>query len=237
MSATLRSAGTATATPGTKPANLRLEVVVLPVADVDRAKQFYGRLGWRLDGDGGDGDWRLVQMTPPGSPCSIIFGSGVTDAAPGAVRTVLAVDDIDAAREELIGLGADVGEVYHDALGGLAGGFHAGDEGRAPGPDPEGRSYASYASFDDPDGNEWVLQQINERLPGRVEIDYARLSALLRETAEHHDPFEKASAEHYWSDWYAPYLANRDLGATEAEALAAADAYMRDTFGIVRERA
>lgn len=150
---------------------LKLEVVVLPVSDVDRAKAFYKRLGCREDIDvaAPDGSFRVVQMTPPGSACSLIFGTGVTAAAPGSVdRLVLAVRDLAATRKELVGQGVDVGEIFHDAGGGLGGGFHAGTTGRAPGPDPQGRSYASYASFSDPDGNGFMLQEITERLPGRV---------------------------------------------------------------------
>ncbi len=150
--------------------DMKLEVVVVPVADVDRAKAFYQGLGWRLDIDasGGD-DFRAVQLTPPGSNASIIFGRGVTTAEPGSIdKLVLAVDDIEATRDELLSHGVKVGEVFHDAGGGLGGGFFAGTEARAPGPDPQGRSYASYASFTDPDGNGWLLQEIKERLPGRV---------------------------------------------------------------------
>ena len=149
--------------------DLKLEVVVVPVSDVDRAKDFYKRLGFREDIDfaGSDG-YRVVQLTPPGSACSIIFGKGVTSAQPGSIdRLVLAVDDIDAARDELLAHGVEV-RVFHDAGGGLGGGFYAGTEARAPGPDPQRRSYASYASFSDPDGNGWLLQEIKERLPGRV---------------------------------------------------------------------
>ena len=149
---------------------MKLEVVVVPVSDVDRAKDFYKRLGFREDVDyaGSDG-YRILQMTPPGSKCSIIFGSGVTSAQPGSIdRLVLAVDDIEAARDELLSHGVEVSEVFHDAGGGLGGGFYAGTEKQAPGPDPQGRSYGSYASFSDPDGNRWLLQAITERLPGRV---------------------------------------------------------------------
>jgi catechol 2,3-dioxygenase-like lactoylglutathione lyase family enzyme len=150
--------------------DMKLEVVVVPVADVDTAKAFYQGLGWRLDIDasGGD-DFRAVQLTPPASNASIIFGRGVTSAQPGSIdKLVLAVDDIDATRDELLAHGVKVSEVFHDAGGGLAGGLFAGTEARAPGPDPQGRSYASYASFTDPDGNGWLLQEIKERLPGRV---------------------------------------------------------------------
>jgi catechol 2,3-dioxygenase-like lactoylglutathione lyase family enzyme len=146
--------------------DMRLEVVVLPVSDVDRARDFYLALGWRLDADfpGPDG-FRVVQLTPPGSACSIIFGSGVTDAAPGSANgPQLVVSDIAAAREELIGLGADVSEVFHDA-GGVF--HHAGQSNRVPGPSPERSSYGSFASFSDPDGNTWFVQEVTTRLPGR----------------------------------------------------------------------
>lgn len=146
--------------------DMKLEVVVVPVADVDRAKAFYEALGWRLDADvAGDEGFRVVQFTPPGSPSSIIFGTGVTSAAPGSTEGLhLIVSDIEAARAELADRGVEVSEVFHDA-GGV---FHrAGTEGRVPGPDPERRSYASYLSFSDPDGNGWLLQEITTRLPGR----------------------------------------------------------------------
>jgi len=145
---------------------MRLEVVVLPVSDVDRAKEFYVRLGWRLDADFVDGDdFRVVQLTPPGSPCSIIFGTGITTAAPGSADGLyLAVDDIEAARAELVGHGAQVSDVFHDA-GGVF--HHAGTTARVPGPDPEHRSYGSFASFSDPDGNGWMCQEVMTRLPGR----------------------------------------------------------------------
>ncbi|MFF4354738.1 VOC family protein [Streptomyces sp. NPDC001530] len=146
--------------------DMKLEVVVVPVADVDRAKNFYEKLGWRLDADFANGqDFRVVQLTPPGSPASVIFGTGVTSAAPGSVEGLhLAVSDIEAARAEIADRGIEVSEVFHDADGV----FHrAGTEGRVPGPDPERRTYASFASFSDPDGNGWVLQEITTRLPGR----------------------------------------------------------------------
>jgi len=146
--------------------DMKLEVVVLPVADVDRAKGFYERLGWRLDADFATGeDFRVVQLTPPGSPCSVIFGTGITSAAPGSVDSLmLVVTDVDKAREELISNGVQVSEVFHDA-GGVF--HHAGTTARVPGPDPERRSYSSWASFGDPDGNGWLLQEITTRLPGR----------------------------------------------------------------------
>ena len=138
----------------------KLEVVVLPVADVERAKRFYGGLGWRLDADfsAGDDFW-VVQMTPPGSACSVHFGKGVTTSAPGACKNVyLVVSDIEAARAELLGRGVDVSQTFH----------YDGARKRVPGPDPEGRSYSSFAAFGDPDGNTWLLQEIKTRLPGRV---------------------------------------------------------------------
>jgi catechol 2,3-dioxygenase-like lactoylglutathione lyase family enzyme len=146
--------------------DMRLEIVVLPVSDVDRAKEFYVGLGWRLDADFViDDNFRVIQLTPPGSPCSIIFGTGVTNAAPGSADGLyLVVDDIEAARAELVGNGAQVSDVFHDAGGAF---HHAGTTARVPGPDPERRSYASFASFSDPDGNGWMLQEVTTRLPGR----------------------------------------------------------------------
>ncbi len=146
--------------------DMKLEVVVVPVSDVDRAKQFYKGLGWREDGDFVAEDQRIVQLTPPGSQCSIIIGTGVTSATPGSAQGLyLAVSDVDAARDEVIGRGVDVSEVFHDVNGVFP---HGGTEGRLPGPDPERRTYESYASFSDPDGNGWVLQEITSRAPGRV---------------------------------------------------------------------
>jgi catechol 2,3-dioxygenase-like lactoylglutathione lyase family enzyme len=145
---------------------MKLEVVVVPVSDVDRAKSFYELLGWRLDADFvTDEDFRVVQFTPPGSQCSIIFGTGVTSAEPGSVQDLqLTVFDVEATRAELVGRGVDVGEVFHDA-GGVF--HHAGTEGRVPGPAPDHADYGSFASFSDPDGNGWLFQEIKTRLPGR----------------------------------------------------------------------
>ncbi|WP_197040289.1 VOC family protein [Mycobacterium sp. URHB0044] len=145
---------------------MKLEVVVIPVSDVDRAKAFYETLGWRLDADFATGDdFRVIQLTPPGSPCSVIFGTGISSATPGSVEGLhLVVTDIEAARAEVASRGVEVSEVFHDA-GGV---FHrAGTTGREPGPDPQRTSYGSFASFSDPDGNGWVLQEITSRLPGR----------------------------------------------------------------------
>lgn len=146
--------------------DLKLEVVVLPVADVDRARDFYQSLGWRLDADFSvSEDYRVVQVTPPGSPTSVIFGTGVSSAAPGSVQGLyLIVSDIDGARADLAGHGVDISEVFHDATGIFN---HAGTDSRVTGPDPQRRSYSSFASFSDPDGNGWVLQEITERAPGR----------------------------------------------------------------------
>ncbi|MFC7275816.1 VOC family protein [Paractinoplanes rhizophilus] len=144
----------------------KLEVIVIPVADVDRAKEFYTGLGWRLDADfATDEKFRVIQLTPPGSPASVIFGSGLSNASPGSSQGLhLVVEDVVAARAELAGQGVDVSEVFHDA-GGVF--HHAGADGRVAGPDPERRSYSSFASFSDPDGNGWILQEITTRLPGR----------------------------------------------------------------------
>ena len=144
----------------------KLEVIVLPVSDVDRASAFYQRLGWRLDADvTTDPKFRVVQLTPPGSPASVIFGTGLTNAVPGSSQGLhLVVDDIEAAHDELAGKGVDISEVFHDA-GGVF--HHAGTDGRVAGPDPKRSSYSSFASFSDPDGNGWVLQEITARLPGR----------------------------------------------------------------------
>jgi len=146
--------------------DMKLEVVVLPVADVDRAKGFYKELGWRQDADFTSGlDFRVVQLTPPGSACSVIFGTGITAAAPGSLEElILTVTNVQAARDEIAGRGIPITEVFHDETGV----FHrAGTAGRVPGLDPDRRSYSSFASFSDPDGNGWLLQEITARLPGR----------------------------------------------------------------------
>jgi catechol 2,3-dioxygenase-like lactoylglutathione lyase family enzyme len=194
--------------------DLKLEVVVIPVADVDRAKSFYESLGWRLDADFASGDeWRLVQMTPPGSPCSVMFGKGFTTAVPGSVQgTFLVVDDVEAARAELIGHGVDISEVFHfDGMLLRA----AGTKGRVAGPDPEGRSYFSFASFSDPDGNSFLLQQVTARLPGRgFSADVATLTELLQEAEKRHGEYEPTGPKHHWSDWYASYMVARQRGQT-----------------------
>jgi catechol 2,3-dioxygenase-like lactoylglutathione lyase family enzyme len=211
--------------------DMKLEVVVVPVSDVERAKEFYEKLGFRLDIDYSKDDFRVVQFTPPGSEASIHIGRGLTSAAPGSLRNLyLVVFDVEEARDDLVGRGIDVSEVFHYA--GL------GVPGRLSGTDPERQSYASFASFSDPDGNTWLLQEIQARLPGRVQqptgahaTDVAALAELLRETGEHHGQFEKTHGEHHWWDWYAPYLSARQNGSSPEEAAAVAENHMEVVLG------
>jgi catechol 2,3-dioxygenase-like lactoylglutathione lyase family enzyme len=218
----------ATEGPSAGPVETKLEIVVIPVADVDRAKRFYEGLGWRLDADFKAGDsWRVVQVTPPGSPCSVLFGKGITTAVPGSVQgTFLVVSDIQAARAELVRAAVDASEVFH-----FAGGLHVvGKDGRVPGPDPEGQSYRSFVSFNDPDGNGWLLQEIKTRLPGRgFNPDVATLTELLRETEEHHGEYEPTAAKHHWSGWYAAYIIARQRGKTPEEAAKEGAKYIAET--------
>jgi len=198
---------------------MKLEVVVIPVSDVDRAKQFYVGLGWRLDVDiAKDDGFRVVHLTPPGSQCSILFGKGVTTEAPGSVHGLhLIVSDIDEARAELVERGVDVSEVFHDA-GGLF--HHAGEEGRVSGPNPARRSYGSFASFRDPDGNGWVFQEVTTRLPGRADTQATtftsatELAGALRRAAAAHGEHEKLSGQNdkNWPDWYADYIVAEQAG-------------------------
>jgi catechol 2,3-dioxygenase-like lactoylglutathione lyase family enzyme len=217
MSSTQMSKELDTQVPSPAMVDLKLEVVVIPVSDVDRAKRFYESLGWRLDADFAAGeDWRGVQLTPPGSPCSIVFGKGVTTAVPGSVQGMfLVVDDIEAARAALSKSGVDVSEVFH-----FGGGLQVdGTKGRVPGKDPEGRSYSSWASFSDPDGNGWLLQEVGTRLPGRgLGRDVATLTALLQEAETHHGEYEPTAPKHHWSGWYAAYIVARERGKTPEEA-------------------
>ncbi|WP_433346268.1 VOC family protein [Microtetraspora malaysiensis] len=199
--------------------DMKLEVVVLPVADVDRAKAFYTGLGWRLDADFAvDADFRVVQVTPPGSPTSVIFGASVTTQEPGTAQELqLIVTDIHAAHDELKRLGAEPSEVFHDA-GGVF--HHAGDQGRVPGADPQRRSYGSFLSFSDPDGNGWVLQEVTTRFPGRLDPSATRfastadLAAALRRAADIHAGHEErtGSQDPEWPDWYAEYLVREQAG-------------------------
>ena len=203
--------------------DMKLEVVVIPVSDVDRAKEFYGRLGWRLDADFDNGEgFRVMQFTPPGSGCSVIFGKNVTAAAPGSAQGLyLVVSDIEAARDELVAHGVNASEVFHDA-----GGVHSGADQpylfgrlRVSGPDPEHRSYRSFVSFSDPDGNGWLLQEVTTRLPGRVAGDttYASasdLSQALQRAAAAHGRHEALTgqADPNWPDWYAEYMVREQAG-------------------------
>ena len=210
--------------PHTRAVDMKLEIVVIPVSDVDRAKRFYGGLGWRLDADFASGDdWRVIQFTQPGSGCSVIFGKNVTAAAPGSAKGLyLIVSDITAARDELRRRGFEVGEVFHHA-----GDVHAGTDQpyllgrlRIGGVDPEHRSYRSFAAFSDPDGNGWLLQEITTRLPGRVAADAtifaseADLASALRRAEAAHGEHEKRTGQRdaNWADWYARYIVRGQAG-------------------------
>ena len=213
------------AAPSAGTVDMKLEVVVVPVSDVDRAKRFYSNLGWRLDADFTVGDdWRVIQFTPPGSGCSVIFGKNVTAAAPGSAQGLyLIVSEIRDARDELRRRGVGISEVFHDA-----GDVHDGaDEPylfgrlRVSGPDPDHRSYRSYASFSDPDGNGWLLQEVTARLPGRVDADAttftssAELAAALCRAAAAHGEHEKRTGgqrDEGWPDWYAEYMVREQSG-------------------------
>jgi predicted enzyme related to lactoylglutathione lyase len=202
-----------------KPADLKLEVIVIPVSDVDRAKDFYGRLGWRVDADfADDAGFRIVQITPPGSPCSIQFGAKMTSAAPGSAESLyLVVSDLQAARDELVARGAQVSEVFHErALGG-----RFDPAGRLDGPAPDRATYGSFATFSDPDGNGWLLQEITARLPGRIDTgitSYASVPDLadaMRRASVAHGEHEKrtGAADANWPDWYADYMVAEQSGA------------------------
>jgi catechol 2,3-dioxygenase-like lactoylglutathione lyase family enzyme len=218
--------------------DMKLEVLIIPVSDVDRAKAFYQKLGFRLDIDyAPDENFRVIQFTPPRSEASIIFGKGITPAKSGSADSlVLAVDDLDAARDDLIARGVDVSEIFHYAGGPFN---NAVENPRVSGRDPEGRSYFSFASFEDPDGNRWLLQEITTRLRGREweqkrarAMDVATLAELLHETEEHHGHYEKTHAEHHWWDWYAPYLSSRQSGSSPADAVTAANRYMEEVLHV-----
>jgi catechol 2,3-dioxygenase-like lactoylglutathione lyase family enzyme len=195
----------------------KLEVVLVPVSDAERAKQFYGSLGWRLDADFVfSAQSRILQFTPPGSEASIIFGTGVTASAPGSIEgLVLAVDDIEAAREDLVARGIDVSDVFHgvDAV--------FGTEERKPGPDPEHATYQSFVSFSDPDGNGWLLQEVSTRAPGRTWTDRVsfgstdELVAALRRAEEAHGGYEAQLGHRHddWAPWYAEYMVREQAGA------------------------
>lgn len=212
--------------------DIKLEVVVIPVSDVDRAKTFYEKLGFRLDIDyTANNGRRVVQFTPPGSEASIHIGKGITSATPGSLQNVyLIVSDIESARAHLISSGVEVSEVFH--YDGLLG-------PKVSGLDPKRGSYGSFASFKDPDSNSWLLQEITTRLPGREwkqtrgsSLDVGNLAKLLRETEEHHGNYEKTHAKHNWWDWYAAYLNARQSGSSPDDAMVAADRYMDDIHHI-----
>ena len=205
--------------------DLKLEIVVIPVSDVERAKQFYAKLGWRLDADfAGPDDYRVIQFTPPGSNTSVIFGKNVTQAAPGSAQGLyLVVSDIEAARNALLSRGVTISEAFH-----AGGDVHVGPDEpylfgrvRLSGPDPERGSYRSYASFSDPDGNGWLLQEVTTRLPGRVAADSTTftsssdLAAAFRRAAAAHGEHEKRNGGQHdanWPDWYADYIVKEQAG-------------------------
>jgi catechol 2,3-dioxygenase-like lactoylglutathione lyase family enzyme len=200
---------------------MRLEVVVIPVADVDRAKSFYGNLGWRLDADSPfDNGFRVVQLTPPGSGCSIQFGTKITSAAPGSVQGLyLIVSDIEAARAELVARGVAVSEVFHPGVPGAQ--FQPdGTSGRVSGPSPDRTSYRSFVTFRDPDGNSWLIQEVTVRLPGRVDADHTTFtsstelaSALRRAAAAHGEHEERVGQQDAdWPSWYAEHIVREQAG-------------------------
>jgi catechol 2,3-dioxygenase-like lactoylglutathione lyase family enzyme len=204
-----------------KNVDLKLEVVVIPVSDVDRAKEFYGSLGWRLDADFPfDNGFRVVQFTPPGSDCSVQFGTNMTSAAPGSAQgNYLIVSDIEGARSELAAHGVDVSEVFHPGTPGAQ--FQKdGTNGRVNGPAPDHASYSSFATFSDPDGNGWLLQEITTRLPGRIDAaetafaSASDLASALRRAAAAHGEHEKriGEADANWPDWYAEYMVREQAG-------------------------
>jgi catechol 2,3-dioxygenase-like lactoylglutathione lyase family enzyme len=201
--------------------DMRFEVAVIPVSDVDRAKEFYGKLGWRLDADFSfENGFRVVQFTPPGSGCSVQFGANITSAAPGSARGLyLIVSDIAAARGELAGRGADVSEVFHAGTPGAQ--FQPdATSGRVSGPAPDDASYSSFATFSDPDGNGWLLQEVTTRLPGRVDVadtafaSAAELAGAMRRASAAHGEHEKriGAADPDWPDWYAAYMVAEQAG-------------------------
>jgi catechol 2,3-dioxygenase-like lactoylglutathione lyase family enzyme len=191
--------------------DMRVEVVVVPVSDVERAKRFYGGLGWRFDADFAKGAFRVVQFTPPGSSCSIQFGTGITASAADSAQSVyLVVPEIETARAELVARGVDVSEVFH----------RGGPKGRLSGPDPGRASYGSFVSFSDPDGNSWLVQEVTTRLPGRVNADGAtfsspaELAGALRRAEAAHGQHEKRTGkpDANWADWYAEYIVREQAG-------------------------
>jgi catechol 2,3-dioxygenase-like lactoylglutathione lyase family enzyme len=198
----------------------KIEVVVIPVADVDRSKEFYTRLGWRLDADFPyDNGFRVVQFTPPGSGCSVQFGTKMTPAAPGSAQGLyLIVSNVELSRRDLAARGIDVSEVFHPGTPGAQ--FRVDGSGRISGPAPEHATYGSFATFRDPDGNGWLFQEVTTRLRGRglSNFDVATLTELLQETEKRHGEYEPTAPKHHWSGWYAAYIVARQDGKTPEEA-------------------
>jgi catechol 2,3-dioxygenase-like lactoylglutathione lyase family enzyme len=202
------------------PVDMKLEVLIIPVTDVERADAFYRRLGWRVDADVTADGFRLLQFTPPGSDCSIQFGTDLTAAAPGSARDVyLVVDDIKAARADLAGRGVAVSDAFHEST--IGGRFQErGGKARAEGPAPQAGSYGSFASFSDPDGNSWLLQEVTTRLPGRIDSAATSFSSVrgladaMRRASEAHGEHEKriGKADPDWPDWYASYMVAEQSG-------------------------
>jgi catechol 2,3-dioxygenase-like lactoylglutathione lyase family enzyme len=200
--------------------DMKFEVVVIPVADVDRSKAFYTKLGWRLDADFRfDNGFRIVQFTPPGSGCSVQFGTKMTTAAPGSAQGLyLIVSDLEAARKDLVARGIDVSEVFHPGTPGAQ--FQIDGSGRISEPAPEHATYNSFARLRDPDGNGWLFQEVTTRLPGRglSNLDLATLAELLQEAEKHHSEYEPTAPKHHWPDWYAAYIVARQEGKSPEEA-------------------
>ena len=218
MSTTEVSSNDASGSASVRNVDMTLEVVLIPVSDVDRAKEFYRSLGWRLDADVAAGDdFRLIQFTPPGAGCSVQFGTNLTSAAPGSAQGLyLVVSDVEAARDELVARGVEVSEVFHEGTPGAR--FH--DAGRVAGPAPGHSSYGSFASFSDPDGNGWLFQEVTTRLPGRIDpattsfASSSDLAGALRRASAAHGEHEKriGHADPNWPDWYAEYMVRERAG-------------------------
>jgi catechol 2,3-dioxygenase-like lactoylglutathione lyase family enzyme len=229
MSTMLATTENATQAPRAAAIDTKLEAVILPVSDVERAKRFYAKLGWRLDADFTNGDdWHVVQFTPPGSPASVLFGKGFTSAVPGSVQgNFLVVDDIAVAREQLAARGVEASEVFHFDQSQIR---VTGSKGRQPGPDPKGGSYFSFVTFSDPDGNSWLVQEVKTRFPGRgFSSDVPALTELLREAEAHHGQYEPTAPKHHWSSWYAGYVVARQRGKTPEEAVREASIHTEAT--------
>jgi catechol 2,3-dioxygenase-like lactoylglutathione lyase family enzyme len=205
---------------GIAQADMKLEVVVIPVADVDRSKEFYARLGWRFDADFPfENGFRVVQFTPPGSGCSVQSGTRMTSAAPGSAQGLyLIVSDVEAAQRDLVTQGVEVSEVFYPGTPGAQ--FQIDGSGRIGGPAPEHAIYGSFATFRDPDDNGWLIQEITTRLPGRglSNLDVTTLTALLKEAEKHDGEYESTASKHDWPGWYTAYIVARQQGKTPEKA-------------------